>query len=113
MEIGQMAKIKFIANDGTKTDVDVDAGSDVSIMQIAVNNAIQGIDAECGGALSCATCHVHFDNEWFEKLPEAHGMEKDMLEFVVELQETSRLSCQIKFTEELNGMVVHMPAAQY
>ena len=61
-----MAKIKFIANDGTETDADASSGT--SIMQVAVNNGIQGIDAECGGALSCATCHVHFDNEWFEKL---------------------------------------------
>lgn len=108
-----MATIKFVANDGTETEVDVDAGSGLSVMQIAVNNGVQGIDAECGGALSCATCHVHFDNEWFEKLPEAQGMEKDMLEFVVDPQETSRLCCQVKITEELDGIVVHIPETQY
>jgi 2Fe-2S ferredoxin len=113
MEACWMATIKFISNDGVETDIDIESGSELTIMQIAVNNGIQGIDAECGGALSCATCHVHFDNEWYEKLPEAQGMEKDMLEFVVEPKETSRLCCQVKITDELDGMVVYIPESQY
>ncbi len=106
-----MAKIKFIAHDGTETDVDAEEG--MTIMQAAVNNGVPRIDAECGGALSCATCHVFFDPEWSEKLDEPRSMEKDMLEFVVEPRETSRLCCQIKMTDELDGIVVHTPESQY
>lgn len=106
-----MVKIKFIAHDGTETEIEADEGT--SIMQAAINNGVPGIDAECGGALSCATCHVFFDPDWNEKLGEPQGMEKDMLEFVVEPRPTSRLCCQIKITEELDGIVVHTPESQY
>ena len=108
-----MFKIKFIAHDGTTTGVAVDPSEELSLMQVAVNNGVSGIDAECGGALSCATCHVHFDREWYDKLPEPSAMERDMLEFVIDPQETSRLSCQIKVTEALDGIIVYTPESQY
>ena len=108
-----MTSIKFIAHDGTETEVQVDAGTDLSIMQAAVNNGVPGIDAECGGALSCATCHVHFDQEWYDRLPQPAPMEKDMLEFVIDPVATSRLCCQIKITDALDGIVIYTPESQY
>ena len=106
-----MARITYIAADGTKTEVE--AANGLSVMQAAVNNGVQGIVAECGGACSCATCHVHVDPEWFAKLPAPEDMEREMLEFVIDPSDTSRLSCQIKITDELDGLVVHTPASQY
>ena len=106
-----MARIIFIASNGAKTEVEAQNG--ISVMQAAVNNGVPGIVAECGGACSCATCHVHVDPDWFARLPEPQGTEKDMLEFVIDPQPTSRLSCQIKITEEFDGLVVHTPASQY
>jgi 2Fe-2S ferredoxin len=106
-----MARIKYVAADGTETEVE--AANGLSVMQAAVNNGVQGIVAECGGACSCATCHVHVDAEWFAKLPEPEDMEREMLEFVIDPSDTSRLSCQIKITDELDGLVVHTPASQY
>lgn len=108
-----MAKIIFKAHDGAETELEVDGDNGMTIMQAAVNNGVQGIDAECGGALSCATCHVHFEKEWYDKLPEAPAMEKDMLEFVVDPKDTSRLCCQVKITDEMDGIVVHIPETQY
>ena len=106
-----MPKITYIAFDGTETVVDAKEG--MSVMQTAVNNGVDGIVAECGGACSCATCHVHVEEGWFDKLPEAQNMEKEMLDFVMSPQPTSRLSCQIKVTAELDGLVVHTPESQY
>ena len=106
-----MPKITYIAFDGTETVVDAKEG--MSVMQTAVNNGVDGIVAECGGACSCATCHVHVEEEWFDKLPEAQNMEKEMLDFVMSPQPTSRLSCQINITAELDGLVVHTPESQY
>ena len=106
-----MPKITYIAFDGTETVVDAKEG--MSVMQTAVNNGVDGIVAECGGACSCATCHVHVEEEWFDKLPEVQNMEKEMLDFVMSPQPTSRLSCQIKVTAELDGLVVHTPESQY
>lgn len=106
-----MPKITYIAFDGTETTVDAKEG--MSVMQSAVNNGIAGIVAECGGACSCATCHVHVEQEWFDKLPEAQAMENEMLDFVMSPQPTSRLSCQIKVTADLDGLVVHTPESQY
>lgn len=106
-----MPKITYIAFDGGETIVDAKEG--MSVMQSAVNNGVDGIVAECGGACSCATCHVYVDEEWFDKLPEAQAMEKEMLDFVMSPQPTSRLSCQIKVTAELDGLVVNTPESQY
>ena len=106
-----MPKITYIAFDGTETTVDAKEG--MSVMQTAVNNGVDGIVAECGGACSCATCHVYVDEGWFDKLPEAQAMEKEMLDFVMSPEPTSRLSCQIKVTGELDGLVVRTPESQY
>ena len=108
-----MVSIKFIAHDGTETAVEIDPAGEQSLMQAAVSNGVPGIDAECGGAMSCATCHVHFDSDWYAALPAPAAMEKDMLEFVAEPTETSRLSCQIKITADLDGIIVYTPESQY
>jgi ferredoxin, 2Fe-2S len=106
-----MAKIKFIAADGTETEINAENGT--SLMVAAVNNGIKGIVAECGGACSCATCHVIVDPSWYGKLTPPAQLEKDMLEFAAEPSETGRLSCQIPVTDALDGLVVTVPSAQY
>jgi len=106
-----MAKITFITADGSQTEVAGKNGD--SVMVTAVNNGIEGIIAECGGAASCATCHVIVTPEWYAKLPEPQSIEKDMLEFAAERTDTSRLSCQIKVSDEIDGLVVTVPASQY
>ena len=106
-----MPKITYIAFDGTETTVEAKEG--ISVMQNAVNNGVPGIVAECGGACSCATCHIQVQQEWFDKLPPAHNMETEMLEFAMGPQPASRLSCQIIVTPELDGLIVHTPESQY
>jgi len=106
-----MARIKFIAADGTVSEVD--AANGLSVMQAAVNNGVPGIVAECGGACSCATCHVHVEPDWYNRLPAPQDMEREMLEFVMSPQPTSRLSCQLKISDDLDGLVVHTPESQY
>lgn len=106
-----MARITYIAHDGTVNEIEAATG--LTVMLAAVNNGVPGIIAECGGACSCATCHVHVHPEWFGKLAPPQGTEKDMLEFVIDPKATSRLSCQIRITDELDGLVVHTPASQY
>jgi 2Fe-2S ferredoxin len=106
-----MPKITYIAVDGTETVVEAKIGQ--SVMLTAVNNNVPGIVAECGGACSCATCHVHVDPDWYDRLPPPQDMEKDMLEFAIDPDATSRLSCQITVTEELDGLVVRTPESQY
>ena len=106
-----MPKITYIAADGTQATVDATRG--LSVMQTAVNNGIAGIVAECGGACSCATCHVHVEPSWYDRLPAPQGIEQEMLEFAVGRDETSRLSCQIKITDDLDGLTVRTPASQY
>ena len=106
-----MATIRFVAHDGTVTEIKADEGT--TIMKAAVANGVTGIVAECGGAMSCATCHVYFDPEWSAKLDPPHPMETEMLEFVIQPRPTSRLSCQLKVKEELDGIVVHLPESQY
>jgi 2Fe-2S ferredoxin len=82
-------------------------------MEGAITNEIPGIDADCGGACACATCHVYVDPAWFEKLPPQDEMELSMLDFAIERQANSRLSCQIKVTEALDGLVVRLPKSQH
>ncbi len=107
-----MAKIKFIEHNGTEHEVE--AGNGLSIMQAAVNNKVAGIVAECGGACSCATCHVQIDSEWYAKIEAPSDIENEMLEFAIDYEEnTSRLSCQIKISDELDGIVVRTPESQY
>ena len=104
-------KIKFVAHDGAVTEIEAEEGT--TIMKVAVANGVTGIVAECGGAMSCATCHVYFDPEWSARLDAPQTMEKEMLEFVIAPHPTSRLSCQLKVKDELDGIVVHLPESQY
>ena len=98
-----MAKITFITSDNETVTVE---GTSGSVMELAVNNNIKGIDGNCGGVCSCATCHVHVEPEFVSKTGEANDLEKDMLEFDDLTNEFSRLSCQIKITEDLDGLVL-------
>lgn len=103
-----MPKINFITADGTSAQIDADAG--LTVMEVAIKNDIAGITAECGGACACATCHVYVEER--SALPKAEEMERDMLEFAWEPNEKSRLSCQIKLTDEMEGMTFVIPAEQ-
>ncbi|PJE32047.1 ferredoxin, 2Fe-2S [Pseudooceanicola antarcticus] len=106
-----MAKITYIEHDGTEHVVDVKPG--LTVMEGARDNGIPGIEADCGGACACSTCHVYVAPEWAEKLPPKDDMEEDMLDFAYEPDPArSRLTCQIKVTEELDGLVVKMPERQ-
>ncbi|MEM8824876.1 MAG: 2Fe-2S iron-sulfur cluster-binding protein [Pseudomonadota bacterium] len=106
-----MPKIKYIEHGGTEHVVDVAVG--LTVMEGARDNNIPGIEADCGGACACSTCHVYVDAAWVEKLPAMDPMEEDMLDFAYEPNpETSRLTCQIKVTDALDGLVVQMPEKQ-
>jgi len=106
-----MPKIKYIEHSGKEHEVDVPAGW--SVMEGAVKNLIPGIDADCGGACACATCHVFVDQAWLDKLPAKQDMEETMLDFAPDMAANSRLSCQIKVTPTLDGLVVRMPKSQH
>jgi 2Fe-2S ferredoxin len=106
-----MAKITYVEHDGTEHVVDVANG--LSVMEGAVNNMIPGIDADCGGACACATCHVYVDEKFADKIEPKEDMEQTMLDFAPDVKETSRLSCQIKVSDALDGMVVTMPESQH
>jgi 2Fe-2S ferredoxin len=105
-----MAKITYIEINGDEHVLDLMPGT--SVMQGAVGQGIRGIIADCGGACSCATCHVYVDPAWLDKVGEKGDMEEVMLEEVCDPQPNSRLSCQIQITEELDGLVVRLPAKQ-
>lgn len=106
-----MAKITYIQPDGSEKTIEASSGS--TVMETAVDNDVNGIVAECGGACSCATCHVYVDPAWVDKLPAKDDMEMDMLDFAFEPDEVrSRLTCQIKVTADLDGLVVQMPEKQ-
>jgi 2Fe-2S ferredoxin len=106
-----MAKIKYVEHSGKEHEVEVPAGW--SVMEGAVKNLIPGIDADCGGACACATCHVFVDEAWLAKLPKKEDMEETMLDFAPDMAANSRLSCQIKVTPALDGLVVRMPKSQH
>jgi ferredoxin, 2Fe-2S len=105
-----MPKITYIESNGTVHEVDAEVGS--TVMESAIRNMVPGIEAECGGALACATCHVYLDDEWIALTGTASEMEEDMLDFAFDVRPNSRLSCQIKVTEELDGLVVRIPETQ-
>jgi ferredoxin, 2Fe-2S len=105
-----MTKLTFIAFDGTRIDVDAVNGS--TVMENAIRNQVPGIEAECGGACACATCHVYVEDGWAEKTGKPAAMEEDMLDFAFDVRPTSRLSCQIKVKDDLNGLVVSIPERQ-
>ena len=105
-----MAKITYIEFNGTEHVVDVKNG--LSVMEGAVKNNIPGIDADCGGACACATCHVYVDPTWLEKTGSQSAMEESMLDFAENVEDNSRLSCQIKVSDELDGLTVATPERQ-
>ena len=106
-----MAKITFIEHNGTEHTVEGDNG--MSVMEVAVKNMVPGIDADCGGACACATCHVYLQGEWADKLAERSEMEEDMLDFAYEPKPgQSRLTCQLKVSDKLDGLVVRLPEFQ-
>ena len=105
-----MTKLSIIAFDGTRHELEVQTGS--TVMENAVRNSVPGIEAECGGACACATCHVYVDEAWTAAVGAPEAMEDDMLDFAYDVRPTSRLSCQIKMSDALDGLVVHVPERQ-
>jgi len=105
-----MAKITYIDAAGAARTVDGEIGS--TVMETAIKNGVPGIEAECGGACACSTCHVYVDEAWREATGEPSPMEEDMLDFAFDVKPNSRLSCQIKVTEALDGLVVTTPERQ-
>src|SRR5574341_1509484 len=105
-----MATITYIEHDGTEHVVDVKPG--LSVMEGAIRNNVPGIDADCGGACACATCHVYVDEAWREATGSPEQMEEDMLDFAFDVRSESRLSCQIKVTDALDGLVMRIPEKQ-
>ena len=105
-----MTKIKYIEHNGKSHTIDVANG--LSVMEGAVQNDISGIDADCGGSMACATCHVYVKEEWFDKLPKKEDGEEDMIDMAYEPNKFSRLSCQLTISDELEGLVVTLPTKQ-
>ena len=105
-----MPKITYIEHNGKSHTIDVSPG--LSVMEGAVQNDIPGIDADCGGGMACATCHVYVNEEWLDKLPVKEDGEEDMLDMAFEPKQNSRLSCQLTVSDELDGLVVNIPSKQ-
>ena len=101
-----MPKIIYIEQDGTRKEIDADPG--YTVMEVAVNNGVDGIVAECGGACACATCHAYVDEAWLDKLPPMDDMEDSMLDAAYERKDTSRLTCQIEISDDLDGLVIRV-----
>ena len=106
-----MTQVTFFDPAGTEHKVNVEKGT--SLMQAAMDNGIDGIVAECGGACSCATCHCYIDESWVAKVGDPSDIEKDMLDCVIDPQPNSRLSCQVIVDETLEGLVVRLPKSQF
>ena len=105
-----MPKITYIEHNGKSHTIEIP--KELSVMEGALQNNIPGIDADCGGACACATCHVYVDEKWFDKLQKKEDAEQDMLDMAFEPKKFSRLACQITATDELDGLVVKMPSKQ-
>ena len=105
-----MAKVTYIENSGNSHTIEIENG--LSVMEGAVQNDIPGIDADCGGGMACATCHVYIKEEWFDKLPKKEEGEEDMLDMAFEPNKFSRLSCQLIVSDELDGLTVSLPTKQ-
>ncbi len=105
-----MPKITYIEHSGKTHTVEVASG--LSVMEGAVQNNIPGIDADCGGSMACATCHVYVKEEWFNKIPKKEDGEEDMIDMAFEPKKNSRLSCQIMVSDQLDGLVVDIPEKQ-
>lgn len=106
-----MVEITFIEFDGSQRKCD--AQPKMSVMEVAVKNQVEGIEADCGGACACATCHVYVAEPWMEVVGDPNQMENDMLEFAVDVRENSRLACQVRVSEELHGLIVTVPEKQF
>jgi 2Fe-2S ferredoxin len=105
-----MAKVTYIENSGNSHTIEIANG--LTVMEGAVQNDIPGIDADCGGGMACATCHVYVNDEWFDKIPKKEDGEEDMLDMAFEPKKNSRLSCQIIVSDELDGLIVRTPSKQ-
>ena len=105
-----MTKITYIDFEGGSKTIEVENG--LSVMEGAIQNEIPGIDADCGGSMACATCHVYVEENWLKKLPKAEDAENDMIDMAFEPKKNSRLSCQIIVSNELDGLVVTTPEKQ-
>ena len=105
-----MPKITYIEDNGISHQIDVANG--LTVMEGAIQNNIPGIDADCGGSMACATCHVYVKEEWFNKLPKKEDGEEDMLDMAFEPKKNSRLSCQLMVSDQLDGLVVNLPEKQ-
>ena len=105
-----MPKITYIEYNGKSHTIEVANG--LSVMEGAVQNNIPGIDADCGGSMACATCHVYVKEEWFNKLPKKEDGEEDMLDMAFEPKTNSRLSCQLMVSEQIDGLIVNLPEKQ-
>ena len=105
-----MPKITYIENNGKSHTIEIANG--LSVMEGAVQNNIPGIDADCGGSMACATCHVYVKEEWFNKLPKKEEGEDDMLDMAFEPKTNSRLSCQLMVSDQLDGLIVNLPEKQ-
>ena len=105
-----MPKITYQDYKGDSKTIEVEKG--LSVMEGAIQKEISGIDADCGGSMACATCHVYVDDKWFDKIPKAEDAEIDMIDMAFEPKKNSRLSCQIIVSDELDGLVVTTPAKQ-
>ena len=105
-----MAKITYIEHSGKSHTIEVQNG--LTVMEGAIQNNVPGIDADCGGSMACATCHVYVKEEWFNKLPKKEDGEEDMLDMAYEPNKFSRLSCQLTVSDELEGLVVSLPVKQ-
>lgn len=106
-----MPRITFIEHTGAEHEIDAKPG--LSLMEVAVNNSIPGIDADCGGACACATCHVYVDAAWTGQVGERGSLEESMLGFADTVAPSSRLACQIRLTDQLDGLVVRLPKSQH
>ena len=105
-----MPKIIYIEHNGKSHQIDVANG--LTVMEGAVQNNIPGIDADCGGSMACATCHVYVKEDWFNKLPIKENGEEDMIDMAFEPNKFSRLSCQLTVSDEIDGLVVQLPKKQ-
>ena len=105
-----MTKITYQDNQGNSKTIDVENG--LTVMEGAIQNEIPGIDADCGGSMACATCHVYVEEKWLNKISKAEEAEIDMIDMAYEPKKNSRLSCQLIVTDELDGLIVTTPAQQ-
>jgi len=106
-----MPKITYIEHDGTEHTVEVKKG--LSVMEGAIRNNVPGIDADCGGACACAPCHVYVDPDFAAETGRPSAMEESMLDFAENVEPNSRLSCQIRVTDDLDGLIVRLPQSQH